>query len=74
MRSDTRTLLRSGLGIFGTGAAAAGLMLTVLGGVSRQGPHTNAGWLALMVAMACLPMGTLVLALAVAKVVGDRGQ
>ena len=69
---DTRQLLRTGLAIFLTGAIAAMLALTVCGGIGRQGPHTNSGWLALMVAMGCLPTGTLTLALAIAKVIGDR--
>ena len=72
MQSDTRTLLRTGIGIFGTGAIAALLALTVFGGIGRQGPHTNSGWLALMIAMGCLPTGTLTLALAIAKLIGDR--
>ena len=72
IRRDTRQLLRTGIAIFGTGALAALLAETVFGGVGRQGPHTNAGWLALMVAMGCLPTGTLTLALAIAKVIGDR--
>lgn len=72
MRRDTQTLLRTGLAIFGTGVLASVLMLTVLGGVGRQGPHTNGGWLALMLAMGCLPTGTLTLFLALLKVAGDR--
>ena len=72
MRRDTRQLLRTGLGLFGTGALAALLAMTVFGGIGRQGPHTNSGWLALMVAMGCLPTGTLTLLLAIAKVIGDR--
>ncbi|MGD0796914.1 MAG: hypothetical protein ABR910_04240 [Acidobacteriaceae bacterium] len=72
MRQDTRQLLRTGVGIFGTGVLAALLALTVGGGIGRQGPHTNSGWLALMVAMGCLPTGTLTLALAIAKLIGDR--
>jgi hypothetical protein len=48
------------------------LALTVFGGMGRQGPHTNSGWMALMVAMGCLPTGTLTLALAIAKLIGDR--
>ena len=72
MQPDTRTLLRTGIGIFTTGAVAALLALTVFGGIGRQGPHSNAGWLALMVAMGCLPTGTLTLALALAKLFGDR--
>jgi hypothetical protein len=71
MQSDTRQLLRTGAYIFGTGALAAALMLFVFGGVSKQGPHTNSGWLALMVAMGCLPTGTLTLFLGLAKLLGD---
>ncbi len=72
MRPDTRKLVRTGFAIFLTGAIASALMLTVFGGVSKQGPHTNAGWLALMLAIGCLPTGTLTLLLAFAKLVGDR--
>lgn len=71
MQKDTRQLLRTGLYIFGTGAISAALMLYVFGGVSRQGPHTNSGWLALMIAMGCLPTGTLTLVLGFAKLLGD---
>lgn len=69
MRPDTRTLLRSGIAIFGTGIIAAAL--TLFGGVSHQGPHTNSGWLALMLALGCLPTGFLTLLLAIAKIIGD---
>ena len=72
MQPDTRQLLRTGLGIFATGAVAALLTLTVFGGIGRQGPHTNSGWLALMVAMGCLPTGTLSLLLGLSKAIGDR--
>ena len=72
MRPDTRKLLTTGLAIFLTGAVAAALAMTVFGGIGRQGPHTNSGWLALMIAMGCLPTGTLTLALALAKLFGDR--
>ncbi len=72
MQRDTRQLLRTGLAIFLTGAVAAALALTVFGGIGRQGPHSNSGWLALMIAMGCLPTGTLTLALAIAKLIGDR--
>ena len=72
MQPDTRTLLRTGLCIFGTGAVSAALMLFAFGGVSRQGPHTNLGWLALMIAMGCLPTGTLTLFLAALKLSADR--
>ncbi|NYF81159.1 hypothetical protein [Granulicella arctica] len=72
MQSDTRQLLRTGLYIFGTGAFAAALMLFAFGGVTKAGPHTNSGWLALMVAMGCLPTGMLTLLLGLAKLLGDR--
>jgi len=74
MQPDTRKLLRTGLLIFGTGALAVLAVLTVLGGVGRQGPHTNLGWLALVLAMGCLPTGALTLALAVMKLFGDRNR
>jgi hypothetical protein len=72
MRPDTRQFLRTGSAIFGTGVVAAILIMTVFGGIGRQGPHTNSGWLALIVAMGCLPTGTLTLALGLAKLLGDR--
>jgi hypothetical protein len=72
MHYDTRQLLRTGLGIFLTGAVAALLALFAFGGIGHQGPHTNPGWLALMVAMGCLPTGLLTLALALAKLRSDR--
>ena len=72
MRPDTRAILRTGIYIFGSGVLCSALMLYAFGGVSRQGPHTNAGWLCLMIAMGCLPTGTLTLCLAALKIVGDR--
>jgi hypothetical protein len=40
--------------------------------VGRQGPHTNSGWLALVLAMGCLPTGALTLVLAFMKLFADR--
>jgi hypothetical protein len=71
MQRDTRQLLRTGTYIFGTGAIAALLMLFAFGGVTRQGPHTNSGWFALMVVMGCLPTGTLTLVLGLTKLLGE---
>ena len=71
LQQDTRTLLRTGLLIFGTGVVSVLLILTVFGGIGHQGPHTNSGWLALMLAMGCLPTGFLTLLLAAIKVIGD---
>lgn len=73
MQQDTRAILRTGLWIFSTGVVSAILIFTSFGGITRrQGPHTNLGWLALMVAMGCLPTGTLTLALGVSKLFADR--
>lgn len=72
MRTDTRKLLTTGMVIFFTGVAASVLAATVFGGIGRQGPHSSAGWLAVMLAMGCLPTGTLTLLLALTKVFGDR--
>jgi hypothetical protein len=72
LQKDTRKLLSIGAGLFLTGAVSGLLILTSFGGITRrQGPHTNAGWLALMVAMMCLPTGTLSLLLGIAKTIGD---
>jgi hypothetical protein len=72
MQPDTSKLLRTGLWIFGTGALAILAAFTVFGGVGRQGPHTNSGWLALVLAMGCLPTGALTLVLAFMKLFADR--
>ena len=72
MQPDTRKLLRTGLTIFGTGVLASLATLTIFGGVSRQGPHTNAGWLSLVLALGCLPTGFLTLVLVAMKLLGDR--
>jgi hypothetical protein len=73
MQPDTRKLLRTGLLLFGTGIIAATLIFTSFGGIARrQGPHTNLGWLSLMLAMACLPTGFLTLLFAALKLIGDR--
>jgi len=72
MQPDTRKILRTGLWIFGTGVASVVAIHTLFGGIGPQGPHTNSGWLALMVAMGCLPTGSLTLLLAILKLIGDR--
>ena len=63
----TRALLKAGFAILVAGLLAALLTATLFGGISRQGPHTNAGWLSLMVAMMCLPFGLMLFALGAAK-------
>ena len=71
MQPDTRKLLTTGTAILLVGAIAALFMLTVFGGVTRQGPHTNAGWLALIIALGCLPTSAFTLFLGLAKLIGD---
>src|ERR1700744_1173266 len=63
----TRQLLQSGAGTLATGILAAALAQFVFGGIGRQGPHTNSGWLALIVALMCLPFGFLLSLLGLAK-------
>jgi hypothetical protein len=63
----TRQLLQWGGSMVGTGVLAVVLLLTVLGGYSRTGASTNAGWFALIVALMSIPFGALLLTLGVAK-------
>ncbi len=71
MQPDTRKLLVTGSSILLAGALAALLMMTVFGGVTRQGPRTSSGWLSLIVVMGCLPTSVLTLLLGLAKLAGD---
>lgn len=68
----TRALLLAGGWTLVAGVLAAALTATVFGGITRQGPHTNAGWLALMVAMMCLPFGLMLFVLGAAKWMRNR--
>ncbi|SEG66658.1 hypothetical protein SAMN05421819_4147 [Bryocella elongata] len=75
IRPDTRKLLMTGGVILLVAAIAALLLYTVLGGVTKQGPHNNAGWLALMLVMGAGPTAVLTLVLGLAKLIGDlRGR
>jgi len=74
MQSDTREILKVGSILVLIGVASAALMLTVFGGVTRQGPHTNLGWIALIVTMGCLPLGCIAMLLGIAKLFGSRSQ
>ena len=56
----------------GVGILAAVLLVTVLGGYSRLGASTNAGWFALIVALMCIPFGLMLLALGLAKWLKNR--
>ena len=72
MQSDTRKILKFSSTLILIGAVAAALMLTVFGGVTHQGPHTNLGWIALIVVMGCLPLGCITLLLGLAKLLSNR--
>lgn len=74
MQPDTRKILKFGTIVFILGVIAAALMLTVFGGVTRQGPHTNLGWISLIVALSCLPLGAITLLLGIAKLTGNRSD
>jgi hypothetical protein len=63
----TRQLLRWGSLITAVGGAAVALLMTVFGGVSVEGAHSNPGWLALIVGMMCLPFGLMLSVLGTAK-------
>ena len=63
----TRQLLQWGGSMVGTGVLCVLLLVTVLGGYSRLGASSNAGWFALIVALMCIPFGLMLLALGVAK-------
>jgi hypothetical protein len=68
----TRQLLQAGIWTLAVGVLAALLTATVFGGIGRQGPHTNSGWLSLMVAMMCVPFGIMLFALGAAKWLRNR--
>ena len=51
---------------------AAILLETMLGGFTRTGAHTNSGWFALIIVLGCLPFGSLLLTLGVAKWLRNR--
>ncbi len=74
MHQDTRKLLTVGSLIFGTGLLCILLLFAVFGGTGHQGPHSNGGWLMLIVALGCLPTGILTLGLGIAKLIGDRSR
>lgn len=63
----TRQLLQWGASILGSGILAGILLLTLLGGFSPTGASTNTGWFALIVTLMCIPFGSLLLGLGVAK-------
>ena len=74
MQQDTRKLLITGSLILGAGILCVVFLFGLFGGADRQGPHSNGGWLMLIVALGCLPMGLLISALGLAKLIGERSR
>ena len=72
MQPDTKKILRTAIVVLGTGLISVLLIFTVFGGIGRQGPHTNTGWLFLMLAMGCLPTGSLSMLLSIFKIINDH--
>ena len=68
----TRPLLQGAFWTLLTGILAALATLFVFGGVGIHGPHTNGGWLSLIVTMMCLPFGCMLLLLGGAKYLRNR--
>ena len=68
----TRQLLQWGGSMVGAGLLSALLLLTVLGGFTATGATTNTGWFALIVALMCIPFGSLLLTLGIAKWLRNR--
>jgi hypothetical protein len=68
----TTQLLRAGIWILVVGILAALLTATVFGGIGEHGPHTNSGWLMLLLALMCLPFGTMLTLLGTAKWLRNR--
>lgn len=58
--------------VFAAGVLCVVLMFGLFGGADHQGPHTNGGWLMLIFALGSLPMGLLLSALGLAKLIGER--
>ena len=74
MQPDTRKILVTGSAVFASGLVCAVLLFAAFGGVTRQGPHTNLGWISLVAAMSCLPLGAITLLLGIAKLIGNRSS
>jgi hypothetical protein len=69
---DALQLIKAGSGFLVAGAVCVLLIVTAFGGIRAHGPETNGGWLLLVVALMCLPLGLLLLALGGAKRLGRR--
>ncbi len=72
MQQDTRKLLTTGGSLLAAGVLCMALLFAVLGGATRWGPHTNGGWLVLILALGCIPLGLLIAGLGLAKLIGEK--
>ena len=70
----TNQLLKWGGWTLATGIFFALLTKFALGGIGPQGPHTNSGWMALIVTMMCLPFGFLLFLLGALKWLRNRRE
>jgi uncharacterized membrane protein YeaQ/YmgE (transglycosylase-associated protein family) len=68
----TRPLLQGAFWTLLVGILAAAATRFLFGGIGIHGPHTNGGWLSLIVAMMCLPFGCMLLLLGGAKYLRNR--
>lgn len=68
----TRELLIGGSSILSVGLVALILTVTVLGGINRDGAHSNSGWFALVIGAMCVPFGLMLTLLGVAKWMNNR--
>ena len=68
----TLHLLRSGFIIASLSGVSLLLTLFAFGGVGPDGPHTNPGWLSLIIALMSMPFGLLLLLLGGAKWLRNR--
>ena len=68
----TRQLLQYGSLVLGIGLVAGLLMLTVLGGFTANGAHSDSGWFAAILALSCIPCGALITGLGLAKWTRNR--
>ena len=68
----TRPLLQGAFWTLLVGILTAAATKFLFGGVGIHGPHTNAGWISLIVTMMCLPFGCMLLLLGGAKYLRNR--
>jgi hypothetical protein len=68
----TRPLLQGAFWTLLVGILAALATKFLFGGIGIHGPHTNAGWIGLIVTVMCLPFGSMLLLLGGAKYLRNR--